>query len=775
MKTKYLLLLLLLAFGASAQKVSDLPAAGALTGTELFPGVQVGVTKKVTGGQLKTLAVGAGSVSVASGKTATVSNTLRFYGTDSSAINFGAGGSVIYSGVGSLTCIQLPALTGDITSPANSCVTTLGNIPTAVTAAGYILHTNVAAPSTPASGKTSVWADSTSKTFKAINDAGTLSTTVIADTGASNNFLTAISAGGVISKAQPAFSNLSGSATCAQLPAFTGDVTTSAGSCAHTLATVNSNVGTFGSATKASVVTVNGKGLVTAASESTVTPAVGSITGLGTGVATLLAATPSGTVGIAGTTSPTFITPTLGAALATSINGNTITTGTGVLTLGAGKTATVSNTLTFAGTDGSTLNVGTGGTLGTAAYTASSSYALLASSNTFTQFQIFAPSTGGTAAKLGVQQALTLQTQGVPFTLHTSSNVFSGTRDDISYWGYNLVAGDTAARVDLTEVQLKLALESNYNNAGTHFSEFNFDYVSTDGLTNKRPLSWNVNRSTQDSAWTMAGGAISFLNEGNVQEWWLATTAGNANKIVQKAGSSQSGNMYEWRTSTGTLLSAIDVNGQPTFSTITPGAKLTVADGDLYLSRSTAAANEKHWAFETTATTLLGRAWNDVFGSANPWLTVTRSGIGITSVVIGGGAALLPGNVSIGGASLAGYLGIGGVSAQIQGASAAFILQNTSAAANNKIWTAFETNGTQLFGRILNDAVTVGANWITVTRSGTTVTGVEFPNGNVIFTASASPASGAACSAGTLSWDASYIYICTASGAWKRAALTGGY
>ncbi|MBA3993393.1 MAG: hypothetical protein C0469_07685 [Cyanobacteria bacterium DS2.3.42] len=39
---------------------------------------------------------------------------------------------------------------------------------------------------------------------------------VIPDTGAANNFLTAISAGGVISKAQPAFSNLSGVGTIAQ-------------------------------------------------------------------------------------------------------------------------------------------------------------------------------------------------------------------------------------------------------------------------------------------------------------------------------------------------------------------------------------------------------------------------------------------------------------------------------------------------------------------------------------------------------------------------------
>ena len=45
----------------------------------------------------------------------------------------------------------------------------------------------------------------------------------------------------------------------------------------------------------------------------------------------------------------------------------------------------------------------------------------------------------------------------------------------------------------------------------------------------------------------------------------------------------------------------------------------------------------------------------------------------------------------------------------------------------------------------------------------------------VVLSATQSPASNAACTAGTITWDASYIYICTASGAWKRAALTGGY
>lgn len=55
-------------------------------------------------------------------------------------------------------------------------------------------------------------------------------------------------------------------------------------------------------------------------------------------------------------------------------NGLTLNATTGTFALTNGKTLTVSNSLGYAGTDGSTLNIGTGGTLGTAAYTAASAY-----------------------------------------------------------------------------------------------------------------------------------------------------------------------------------------------------------------------------------------------------------------------------------------------------------------------------------------------------------------------------------------------------------------
>ena len=46
---------------------------------------------------------------------------------------------------------------------------------------------------------------------------------------------------------------------------------------------------------------------------------------------------------------------------------------------------------------------------------------------------------------------------------------------------------------------------------------------------------------------------------------------------------------------------------------------------------------------------------------------------------------------------------------------------------------------------------------------------------NLILSATQSPASNAAGTAGQLAYDGSFIYVCISSGVWKRAALTGGY
>lgn len=126
---------------------------------------------------------------------------------------------------------------------------------------------------------------------------------------------------------------------------LSGDISTS-GSNVTTLATVNGGSGSCGSATAACTPTTNAKGLVTSQTTTTITPAVGSITGLGTGVGTALAVnvgsagapvlfngaggTPSSLVGT--NISGTAASLTAGTASAVAVGGIT-GLGTGVATL----------------------------------------------------------------------------------------------------------------------------------------------------------------------------------------------------------------------------------------------------------------------------------------------------------------------------------------------------------------------------------------------------------------------------------------------------------
>ena len=73
----------------------------------------------------------------------------------------------------------------------------------------------------------------------------------------------------------------------------------------------------------------------------------------------------SGTGAFAGSVSPSFTTPTLGAASATTINKVTFTTpATGsTLTIADGKTLTIDNRMTTTANDGATVAFGGGGTV----------------------------------------------------------------------------------------------------------------------------------------------------------------------------------------------------------------------------------------------------------------------------------------------------------------------------------------------------------------------------------------------------------------------------
>jgi len=273
------------------------PVLGAATATSIN---KVAITAPATSATL----------TIADGKTLTLSNTLTFTGTDSSSVAFGAGGTVIYASnkLSALSATTSAELAGVISDKTGSGSLVFADTPTLVTPVlGVASATSI--------NKVALTAPATSATLT-IADGKTL--------------------------------------TCSNTLTFTG---TDASSVAFgTGGTVLYSGGALG--TPSSGTLTNCSGL----------PIAG-IASLGTGVAAALAANVTGSDGIVLATSPSLTTPTLGVASATSINKVAITapaTGS-TLTIADGKTLTLSNTLTFTGTDSSSVAFGTGGTV---AYTA---------------------------------------------------------------------------------------------------------------------------------------------------------------------------------------------------------------------------------------------------------------------------------------------------------------------------------------------------------------------------------------------------------------------
>lgn len=132
-----------------------------------------------------------------------------------------------------------------------------------------------------------------------------------------------------------------------------GDATINTGTGVLTLSTVNANVGGFGSATTCITATVNAKGLITAISAATCTPALGSITGLGTGVATALAIN-VGTAGAFVTNGGALGTPSSGVA--TNLTGTAagLTAGTATNVAVGGITGAGAGCITWLTTPSST-------------------------------------------------------------------------------------------------------------------------------------------------------------------------------------------------------------------------------------------------------------------------------------------------------------------------------------------------------------------------------------------------------------------------------------
>lgn len=151
--------------------------------------------------------------------------------------------------------------------PATVCGSVAGGIPTAVSPSGF--------SSALQNGTTVITGGSANQVL--YDNAGKLGEFTPAQLTAQVNQATAGLSGAVPAWPNNTTTFYRGDGTyaaigCINVPALTGDLTTLGGSCATTLATVNSNVGSFGDAANHVTITVNAKGLITAITN--VTPSI---------------------------------------------------------------------------------------------------------------------------------------------------------------------------------------------------------------------------------------------------------------------------------------------------------------------------------------------------------------------------------------------------------------------------------------------------------------------------------------------------------------------
>lgn len=199
---------------------------------------------------------------------------------------------------------------------------------------GFGCNTSITAAAVPASGLTGT----------------TLAAGVIASSLTSVGTLTGGATGAGFTVALTT-STVTGTLPCANHPALTGDITTSAGNCATTLATVAS-AGTTGSSTAIPVITINAKGLTTGITTAAVVAPAGTLTGatLASGV-TASSLTSLGT--ITSLTATTINAFTLGGTISGGGNQlNNIIIGTTTPLAITGTTITANTTVSSSTYDG---------------------------------------------------------------------------------------------------------------------------------------------------------------------------------------------------------------------------------------------------------------------------------------------------------------------------------------------------------------------------------------------------------------------------------------
>ena len=349
--------------------VTDETGSGALvfatSPTLVTPVLGIASATSVNKIALTTPATGA-TLTIADGKTLTASNTLTFTGTDASSVAFGTGGTVAYtadnlSAFAATTSAQLAGVVSDETGTGAlvfSTSPTFGGTPTfaSLSSNGGPLYTNASGVLAQATAGTSaqVLHGGATPSFSAVSltaDVSGILPVANGGTGASSltdlialgsqttgNYVTSVTNGSGISGGN---GGSEGAALTLALGALTGDWNQTG---AFNISLNNVNAG-FKMLENGATPTLFGifdvADLSTADKTYTFPDQSGTVTVLGN------TTTGSGSTLVLAT-SPTLVTPTIGAATATSVNGLSLTSNADGFAVAGG---TASRTLTITGSN----------------------------------------------------------------------------------------------------------------------------------------------------------------------------------------------------------------------------------------------------------------------------------------------------------------------------------------------------------------------------------------------------------------------------------------